>query len=133
MFTKDQTKALFLRVMDRIVEARWLHSHTFTDGKGHHLTWTEDGTQRSILLKQVVTAFRLSSDDRAALAFDLIVHGEILPDWVPPFELDADVSTFWKECVAQLGLKGDEDGLLALVQIIKGWTPDSKTPVKIGR
>src|SRR5262245_8567726 len=119
MRTNDEMKALFLRVMDRMVEARWLHSHTFTDGKGHHLSWTEVGTQRSVLLKQVATAFKLSSDDRAPLAFDIIAHGDRVPDWVRPFNLDDDVAEFWRDSVGQLGLRSDEDGLLTLVHIVE--------------
>jgi hypothetical protein len=120
MFTNDESKALFTRVMDRMVEARWLHRHIFTDGKG-----------RALCLKKISETYRLTSDDRAAYAFDILAHGERLPDYVRRIELDDTLAEYWRESVKQLGLHGDEDGLLALVHILKGWTPDSQTPIKI--
>jgi hypothetical protein len=131
MFTNDESKALFTRVMDRMVEARWLHRHIFTDGKGPHLVWTPAGTERALCLKKISETYRLTSDDRAAYAFDILAHGERLPDYVRRIELDDTLAEYWRESVKQLGLHGDEDGLLALVHILKGWTPDSQTPIKI--
>jgi hypothetical protein len=131
VFTNDTMKTLFLRVMDRMIEAGWLHSHTFTDGKGYHLAWTPSGTRRSIILKKISTYYRLLSEARAPLTFDRVAHGDQPPDFVPPFELHATVANFWRECVAQLGLRGDEDGLRALIHIVQGWKPCMNTPLRI--
>ena len=133
MFTDDQMKALFTGVMDQMVHAQWLHSYMLTDGKGYHLTWTEPGTQRALLLKRIAESHRLTSDDRAPLAFDAVVHGTPLPAAVAfKGEMDKDVAAFWRECIAQLQLPRDQDNLLALVQIVIAWALDSDTPVRFG-
>ena len=132
MFTKDESKELFTRVMDRMVEARWLKSYTFTDGKGYHLTWTEAGTERALSLKKIAESFRLIDDDRAALGFDVLAHGDSLLPFMRPYKLDESVAGFWRESIEQVGLHGDQDGLLALVHIIIGWTPGLDTPLKFG-
>jgi hypothetical protein len=132
MFTDSQMKTLFLRVMDKMLEARWLESHVFTDGKGHHLVWTPAGAERSVLLKKIAETYRLTSDDRAAYGFDILAHGESLPGFVRPIPLDDTLATYWRESVGQLGLHRDEDGLMGLVHIVIGWAPDSQPRVKFG-
>jgi len=131
MLNNDQMHALFLRVMDSMVRSGWLHSHTFTDGKGYHLVWAGPGAQRAAILKRIIAAFELLKVERAPMGFDILAHGDRLPDWVKPEELNAETASFWCQCVGELGLRRDEDGLLAFVHIIHGWAPDLDTPVKI--
>lgn len=107
MLTPDDCKTLFLEVMDRMVEARWLQSHTFTDGKGHHLTWTSAGTERALCLKKIAETFDLSGGDDRPLAFDLVAHGESLAGTPHRLAapLDATIAAYWRESVAQLGFE----------------------------
>lgn len=129
-FTNDEAKAIFTRVMDRMVQAGWLHSHTFTEGKGFHLNWTEAGAQRARLLHSIATAFRLNGHDyRPTVAFDKLAHGEHLPDYARSFELDPKVAALWRQSVEELSLHGDADGLLGMVHVVLSWAPDADTPI----
>ena len=109
--------------MNSMVAAGWLHSHIFTVGKGHHLVWSEAGIQRSILMKHISESHRLNTDDRAPVLFDILCKGERLPADTSICEVEELISEYWRECVGELGLHGDEDGLLALVRIVIGWAP----------
>lgn len=132
MFTPDQMKALYTRVFDQMVKARWIHHYTFTDGKGFRPAWTAAGTERAVCLKKLSETYRLLSDDRAAYGFDKLAHGERLPSFVRPIELDDAIALYWRESIEQLGLRGDQDGLLIMVHIIEGWTPGLDTPLEFG-
>ncbi len=67
-----QMKALFERVMDRMVKAGWLLSYTFSEGHGFHLNWTEAGTLASVQLKKWAEALGLlDSDDRPVFCYEL--------------------------------------------------------------
>lgn len=132
-FTDAQMKTLFTGVMDLMVQARWLRSYTFTEGKGYHLTWTEAGAERACVLKKIADTFQLESDDRAPLVFDSYAHGSPLPPGAAiKGELDQNILAYWRESVAQLTLPRDEDHLLALVHIATGWAPDVNTPLRFG-
>lgn len=130
--TSEETKALFTRVMDRMVEARWLDSHTFTDGKGHHLAWSLGGGVRAIALRKITRSYRLCDQDFAAMAFDILAHGERLPANVRNVRLEDGEAACWREAVEALHLRGDEDGLMALVHIVDTWAPDAGTRVRFG-
>lgn len=72
MFTDSEMRALFGRIMDRMVEAQWLHSYTFTEGKGYHLNWIERGTLAAMQLKDWGERLRLlGADERPLLLFHL--------------------------------------------------------------
>jgi hypothetical protein len=129
-FTPEESKNLFTRIMDRMVAIGWLHSYTFTDGKGYHLNWTEVGTERAMCLKKIALTFDLKNDDRAPVAFDIIAQGDSLRGFVRPFELDPDIAAYWCQSVNQLGYRGSDDDLLGLVHIVTGWAPDAGTRVK---
>ena len=131
MFTNDQAHALFERVFEQMLKARWLYEWSFTDGKGWKLGWTAQGAQRAVLLKKMIVAFRLANDDRAPIAFGIFLQREgppIFSHW----RHDDEMAGFWRQCVQELFLQGDGDGLLTLVHIIVGWAPDLETPVKFG-
>ena len=132
-FTNDELKALFTRVMDRMVVAGWLHRHTFTEGKGFHLTWTVSGAKRTCLLKSIAILFPRNVDaDRAPVARGILAQGAHFPAVPRPTELDPELAEFWRQGVAELGLVGDPDGLLGLVHVLLTWAPDSDTPMVFG-
>jgi hypothetical protein len=129
VFTDEQIDALFGRLFERMLLARWLREVRFTDGKGWRLVWTVKGTQRAFLLRQIVVAFRLTDDDRAPIAFDIFTQGKgsaLFPHW----EKNDDLARFWFHCVEDLHLHGDGDGLLALAHMVVQWAPGSDTPLK---
>jgi hypothetical protein len=125
MFTDAEMTALMRRVMDRMIEARWLHSHRFTEGKGYFLAWTPEGAERAACLKRIAETFGLLDGDDHALAFDKAAHVESLD--ATPHRLRAPLNdtlaAYWRESIEQLGLRHDADGLLALVHIVDGWAP----------
>ena len=118
----DDLRRQFEVVMDSMVRAGWLKSHIFTTGKGHHLVWTTEGGQRAVLMKEIVVSHGLDQDDRSPIAFDMLSKGERLPAARLAFEPEEILLAFWKSCVDELEVHGDE--LLVLIQIVKGWAPD---------
>ncbi len=124
-------RSAFGAIMDQMVSAGWLESYTFTVGKGFRLNWSLVGTQRSIIMKELIDTYRLKHDDRAAMVFDKICRGETLPSFAKHIEIDHAVKTFWCESIDQIGLSRDEDTLLWFTHIIVGWTPDADTTVKV--
>ena len=130
--TDDTMRSGYSGIMDHMVTAGWLENYSFTTGKGFHLTWSIPGTERAMLLKHICESFHLKDDDRGPMVFDKLAHGESLPSYARPFDLDAEVARYWRESVAQLGITRDEDTLLFFVHAVLGWAPDEETPIKIG-
>jgi hypothetical protein len=129
--TDAQFRSAYSGIMDRMVSAGWVESYTFTVGKGFYLNWSWVGTQRSIMMKRLIEAYRLQSDDRAAMVFDILCRGESLPSFGRHVEIDDTVKAFWRECVDQLRISRDEDTLLWFTHIITGLAPDGDTPVQL--
>ncbi len=133
MFTDDESKTLFTRIFDQMVKARWIHHYTFTEGKGIRPAWTAIGVARATRFSFIIKGCGLDEGDKNALIFDMVVHSECLPDGFRFIgDVPEDVARDWREGIAELGLRGDEDGLLAMVHIIEGWKPDLDTPVEFG-
>ena len=118
----NDAKALFVRVLDRMVQARWLRRYTFTDGKGFRLEWHTGGAQRAALLRGLASAERLFDSDNAALGFDEVAQSEsrLIPGTDAETMPEA-VAAFWRECVEELGLQGDAEGLNAMLHIAVDW------------
>ena len=127
----DETKELFTRVFDQMVKARWIHHYTFTDGKGFRPAWTVLGAQRTAKFILIIKGCGLDEGDKNAFIFDKVAHDEPLPkEFQFVGKVPDDMKRDWREGVAELGLRGDEDGLLAMVHIIEGWKPGPDTPVQ---
>ena len=122
----DNPRVLFERVMDSMVRAGWLHSHVFTEGKGHHLAWTPEGAKLAQGLKYIEAIYALHDRDDAPYLFYVACQEGRLVDIAP------EIAEFFRQCVADLWLYGDKDGLLALVHIINGWCPDAGTGIVFG-
>jgi hypothetical protein len=130
ILNNDQMRQLFTQVMNAMVRAGWLLRFTYTDGKGFHLDWSAPGAQRVILLERIISAYGLANDDRAPMAFYKLTQGEGLPDGISAVvEVEAEVLVFWRQCIEELGLGTEGDGLQVLVHIINGWAPNDKTPI----
>ncbi len=111
--------------MDAMVLAGWLKAHTWTEGKGHHLVWNPEGAQRAGLLRLTDQMFGLTQADEAAHVFHVACTGDrLLPAVGGPVEIDDSFAEFFTQCSRELGLDGDEDGLMAMVHIAVGWGPD---------
>lgn len=123
-----EMKALLIRVMDRMLEARWLHSHIYTDGKGHHLVWTPEGSERAYSLKRIAHTYRLLDDDRAPHNFDVVTKGLRFPGFGLQSKVRPELGAYWRESVELLRLSDDFDGLLAMVHIVEVWGPDLVDP-----
>jgi hypothetical protein len=111
-----EMRRLFDLVLDRMVEAGWLVSYTFTEGKGYWRNWSEAGWDRIARLRRIVEAHTLTNDDRSPVAFYELAKGRSFPDATLAMKLDPDVLAYFAESVDQLGLAG-EDELLVLVQV----------------
>lgn len=119
------------RVMELMLRAGWLRNFTFTDEKGFHLGWSGRGGKLAQSLKQIILSYGLIDDARTLLIFEKLAHGEQLPLGISiKGKLDAEDALLWREAVAELGLKGDADGLLVLCHIIDGWAPGAATKIQ---
>jgi hypothetical protein len=126
-------KELFTRVMDDMVRAGWLHSHIFTEGKGHHLVWSMEGIPKGIFIRMIAERAGLDSGDEAPVGFDILCRGGSLPAGLGAAgETDPEIASVWRELVDELGYAGDADSLLGMVHVCMGWAVDGDTDVRIG-
>jgi hypothetical protein len=111
MLTNEQMKELFEQVLDRMVEAGWLHSYTFTVGKGFWRNWHVEGGEHMAVLRAIVESHGLTDDDRSAMTFYELAKGNSLGvplGFVPEKE---DLRCFAR-CVDTLGLSGANELLV---------------------
>jgi hypothetical protein len=73
--TPAEAKRGYIRVMDRMLKKGWLHSHTFTDGKGHHLNWTTTGSAAAMEFKQWCELLALEETDDRAYIMHVVTSG----------------------------------------------------------
>ena len=120
----NEPRQIFTRILDLMLKAGWLHHHAYTEGKGFHLAWSVKGAARASGLSRIIQGCSLDEGDKTPLVFDILAYGERLPSGFS-FLGDApdEEKAAWREAVAELGLRGDEDGLLAMVHIVEGWKP----------
>ena len=151
----DECRELLSSVMDRMVEADWLDSYTFTHSKGFRLNWTERGGLAAISLKEGVNdAAMYDTNDRPMLLHKMM-KGARFATGVEATELRLAITALidcgfatagdpasgiawsasgllfcdlFQRAVDELRLDSDGDGLLALCHIVTGWAPgrDSK-------
>ena len=89
------------------------------------------GAKRTARFSLIIKGSGLDEGDKNALIFDKVAHDEPLPEGFQYIgKIPDDLKRDWREGVAELGLRGDEDGLLAMVHIIEGWKPGPDTPVQ---
>ena len=119
-------------IFARMAKAGWVESFVYTEGQGWFVTWTMKGAAHAQVLKALAEKMSLLSHDRAALAFDAFARGEALPPGlqVQTGNIHPLVKHAWREAVDELELARDEDGLLILLHLVKGYAPDQHTPVK---
>jgi hypothetical protein len=76
--------------------------------------------------------YGLLDGDLNALMFDKLAHGESLP---AGFKLQGTLkpshARSWRDAIAEVGMRGNDDGLLTLGHIIDGWCPDASTRIKV--
>lgn len=123
----EEVRVIFERVAYRMVVARWLKGYSFTGGIGHELVWRAEGAQKALLLKDLSEKFALADDDHSPRYFDMACKGMSLPQAIAFPPLDIEATAFWLRCVGELGLQGDDDGLLGMVHLVTSWGPEAKT------
>jgi hypothetical protein len=119
--TDEQSHALHERIFERMLEADWLASFSFTNNKGWHPTWTVKGAKRALELSRAISVLGLNRDDRAALAFTALAQDGTNPGAHLPAEYDPALASRWLETIAELGIEIAEDDLRVLVHIILNW------------
>lgn len=122
--TPDQVRVIFERVAYHMVVAGWLSGYCFTAGIGHQLVWQKEGAQKALLLKELSERFNLMDYDSAPLYFHMACKGMTFPHGNPFPPIEPEVSAFWLRCIDELGLEGDQDGLLGMVHLVTNWGPD---------
>ncbi len=127
MNTDDGIERIYIELLDKMTLAGWLKAYSKIDGKGFHLTWTEEGTAKSNFLKLIAERLSLCTDSKAPLIVDATAHGRKLPDELDGFQLDPQIAKAWCECIAQIGIPGDETRLYLLVQMATALAPSSDT------
>jgi hypothetical protein len=71
---------------------------------------------------------KYGSNMRAPLVFDLNAHGDPLPPYGGPLDLEPKLAEFWVSAIRELQIPRDEDHLLILVQTVFGWAFDLERP-----
>jgi hypothetical protein len=104
------------RVLDRMLNARWLHAFMFSEERGWRLIWTTGGAQRALLLKAIIKSYDLGDDDHAPLAFTILARSGNFADIKPMAH--PDVLVFWLQCCDEIGLPPVIEDCLTFVQII---------------
>jgi hypothetical protein len=121
--TTEEFHSEAVRVLNQMVKGGWLVDYCVGGTGDYRLNWTATG-QKAWGLRTIVDTFKLLCDDRAAAAFDLMVHSnEPPPAYMQGSHLHPVLIPFWRERVAELGLHGDQKGLFALAQIVAKHVP----------
>jgi hypothetical protein len=119
-------------LFSRMAKAGWVESFAYSEGKGWFVTWTVAGAGQAQVLHALSERMGLRNHDLAPLAFDAFVRDEPIPKGlaVEVAPLHPVVKQGWCEAIDQLGLRGDEDGLLILMHLLATYAPDHTTPVR---
>ena len=118
-------------IFTRMAKAGWVESFAYTEGKGWFVTWTVTGMGQAKVLKALSEQLGLRTHDLAPLAFDAFTRDLPLPEGlnVQIGEIHPMVKEAWREAVDQIGLAGNEDGLLILMHLVSGYAPDENTRI----
>ena len=119
-------------IFTRMAKAGWVESFVYTEGRGWFLTWTVAGAGQAQVLKALSEKMGLHGNDVAAVAFDAVARDQPLPEGVTGTTgvIHPLVKAAWCEAVDQLGLAGNEDGLLILMHLVAGYAPNHTTPIE---
>ncbi|MCH6258951.1 hypothetical protein MLD52_20515 [Puniceicoccaceae bacterium K14] len=123
----NEIEQLYIDLLDRMTLAGWLKSYARAQGKGYHLIWTEDGNLKINFIKTVAERSNLCFNDRMPFVFDTVAHGDPLPSYAEPFDIDPDIAKAWRECSTQLNIRGNPDLLHLLAQVALKLAPDQDT------
>jgi hypothetical protein len=121
-YSAEQFHSIAVRVLSQMVEAGWLLDYSITGIADYRLNWTVTG-QKAWGLRNIVDTFKLLGDDKAAAAFDSLVHSDEPPAHMQGIALHPVLIPFWRERVAELDLHGDQEGLFALAHILTVHVP----------
>src|SRR5438874_1065181 len=110
--------ALWQDILERMLKAGWVHRFAHSRKRGWHVETTAPGLQRITLLRDLLTALKLTDDDRGALAFDAMVRGKPLAAVTFVGPRDSAVDEFWRESVDAVGIAGDTDRLLVFAHVV---------------
>ncbi len=80
----DQMRRNFEQVLERMLRAGWIKEFTFTEAKGFHIVWTEEGGLNAVLLKQWYKDLALGDADDLPM-FACIIADGWAPDKDTPF------------------------------------------------
>jgi hypothetical protein len=72
---------------------------------------------------KLVDTSKLLSDEKASAAFDSLVHSEQPPARLQGMDLHPVFIPFWRERIAELELRGDQEGLFVLAHILAVHVP----------
>ena len=112
---------IFERVCYQMAVAGWLRRYGFEAGSGHFVVWTQQGSQKAVLLCDLGERYRLTEFDNYPFFFQSACLGMPPPVFFEPILIET--AAFWMLCVGELGLEADADGLLGMMHIVTSWGP----------
>ena len=126
--TKDEITAVYIRVLDRMVEKGLVKRYTRTaKGNGDYdiaVKWTKKGTPAAMLLKQIAFNYALGYEGGDALAFTIAVPGSSYQRGEITIPIEPEGHAFWLAWVHRLGIAHDADALGVMGQIVGECGPD---------
>lgn len=121
--------SVLVNVMDSMVQAGWLRSYRSLESNHWNMVWTVNGARRARLLKIICLSHGLGDSERAVIHFDALCHGETPSPNMEPADVNELTASFWRESVADLGIKGDEIRLLGMARVVIAWAPSSDSVI----
>ncbi len=97
-------------VADQLQQIGWISGYNFILGEGYYLEWLHVGSHRMTLLRIALRESKTAIHILDHLdTKDAVTH--------------AAIRDFWEACISQIGIRGEDESLLAFVNIIESWEP----------
>ena len=132
--TKDEITAVYIRVLDRMVEKGLVERYTRTaKGNGAYefvVNWTQKGIPAATLLKQIAFNYALGYEGGDALAFTNAAPGDSYRRGEITIPIEPTGQAFWIAWVHRLGIVQDAEALGVMGQIVGECGPDPDRSTK---
>jgi hypothetical protein len=126
--TKDEITAMYIRVLDRMVEKGLVKRYTRTPkGDGAYdlgVAWTQKGFGAASALKQIALTYALGYQGGDALAFTNAAPGDRYLVDATQIPIEPALQAFWNAWAKRLGILHDVEALGVMGQIVGECGPD---------
>ena len=127
----EDKRELYTRVLDEMLKAKWLQKYAITDDGCTQLMWLLDGNLKAMAMADMLDTYPLLDPqyENVITVFNILAHGEPIPAGLKAPKLDEWEAKLWRTCVAELGIRGDEEAIRAMLEIFQKWAPTEETNI----